>query len=151
MVAVIPVMAGVFVLATGISKMLSPEAFNEAVRAHALIPGWMTSAAVWVVPVGEAVIGGWALWLIGVHQTVGRASLWLVVLFAVFAGYAGLLWLNPPASGSSCGCGWSEAPAAWASICARNLLMVGLLSGVLLVEQNSHRSVSWSVNAAGPP
>ena len=116
--------AGVFFTYTGTSKVVDASAFARLVESHGLLPRSMAGLVSFVLPIGEILLGLGAVLGVATRSQALHVWAWLsAIVFLVFAGYTGLLWLRPPPNPTPCGCGFSSRVVEdWSLPLFRNLL-----------------------------
>ncbi len=138
--------AGVFflgvaawVLLSGVSKLQDLSMFERALRSHDVLAAVWVRPAVIGVPSIELAVGVFAVFA-ALTPRVRWAAWSLGVLMLALTAYVGLVWLNPPPAGTTCGCGISNAPVeSWGLIVSRNAMLASLLIAIgLMVGRSAH-------------
>lgn len=111
-------------LFVGWQKATDSSSLREALLAHQVLPAAAVPLAARVLPWVEIAAGFVALMLLLRPQRRRSGALLLSGIFGALTAYVLLVWMDPPAKPTSCGCGLSNAPISdWRSIVLRNAAM----------------------------
>lgn len=122
--------SGVWVLVSGVAKAMDAASFERTLILQGVFgTEWAGPAAV-AIACAEILIASCGLFALMCHRE--RLAAWcFAFMFGVFSAYLGLLWLNPPPPGVTCGCGLSRSAAdSWGSLVVRNAAIAGALAAI---------------------
>lgn len=127
----------VLFLVTGVAKLVSGEAFVEAVAGYGIVPAAAADLVASAAIVGEVALGVWLAIGLGRRAALGTAACCLMA----FAGVIALAWWRDAAGDCGCFSGMAESSIGLGAV-IRNAALAAVAINAAVIERPRAMSIN---------